>query len=535
MCSRTKPFRPSLLASQDVELRGWVNLAQDARNATDAEHELTLWQGLQLYPKACLWSMAVSLVIIMDGYDNALIGSLFAFPAFQKRFGFEVGNTGKYQLHASWQTALGLSGSLGSVIGIFINAVLTERFGHRKMVLGSLIILVGFIFILFFAKSVKVLLAGEILCGTIWGVFSTLAPAYASEVTPVVLRGYLETFVVLCWGTGLLISYGVLDSLNTHTGDWAWRIPFAIQWIWPVIIFPLILFAPESPWWLVRRGRLQDAEKSVKRLSSSKAADHAKLSVALMVETTNLERAVTEGASYIDCFRGSNLWRTEIGCISFLSQVLVGFAITTYASYFFEQAGLEPANAYKLTVGQGGLHFLCTLFSTLITTRHGRRPIMIWGYIVMSTSMYIIGFTALAHQRPAIGYAQSAMYLFWYCAYELTVGPAVYIIVGEISSTRLRSKSIALARNAYNICNIVSAVVAPYTLNPTEGNWKGKTAFLAAGLTTLVTIWAIFRLPESKGRTYQELDILFSKDLKAWQFKDASVDEDIPDDLVKQQ
>lgn len=521
--------QPSAATTTDIELQGWVGLAQDARDATDAEHNLTLMKAVKLYPKACLWSMVVSLVIIMDGYDTALIGNLFGYPSFQKRFGVEVGNTGTYQLQAKWQTALGLSGSLGNIVGIFINGIITERFGHKKAVLGSMMILVGFLFILFFAPNVEVLFVGEILCGLVWGVFTTLAPAYASEVTPVVLRGYLETFVVLCWGIGQLVSNGVLDGLNTHDSDWAWRIPFAIQWVWPVIIVPLIVFAPESPWWLVRRGRLQDAEKSVKRLSSSTNEDHARLSVALMVETTQLEKAMTEGASYLDCFRGSNLWRTEIGCVSFLSQVVVGFAISSYSSYFFEQAGLAPANAYKLTVGQSGLHFVCTLLSTLITSRHGRRPIMIYGYIIMASSMFLIGFLAVAHQTPALGDAQAAIYLVWFCAYELTVGPAVYIIVGEISSTRLRSKSIALARNAYNVVNICSSVVAPYTLNPTEGNLKGKTGFLAAGLTVIVIVWAIFRLPESKGRTYQELDILFTRDLKAWQFKDAVVYENDPD------
>ena len=132
----------------DLELQGWVGLAQDARDATDAEHNLTVWKAVKLYPKACLWSMVVSLVIIMDGYDTALIGNLFGYPSFQKRFGVEVSNTGTYQLQAKWQTALGISGSLGNIVGIFINGIVTERFGHNKAVLGSLAILVGFLFIL---------------------------------------------------------------------------------------------------------------------------------------------------------------------------------------------------------------------------------------------------------------------------------------------------------------------------------------------------------------------------------------------------
>jgi SP family general alpha glucoside:H+ symporter-like MFS transporter len=74
----------------------------------------------------------------MDGYDTALIGSLFGFPAFQKRFGFEVGQSGTYQVEAKWQTALGLASPLGNVVGIFLNGNLTERYGHKNTLLGTI-------------------------------------------------------------------------------------------------------------------------------------------------------------------------------------------------------------------------------------------------------------------------------------------------------------------------------------------------------------------------------------------------------------
>jgi SP family general alpha glucoside:H+ symporter-like MFS transporter len=521
------------VTTRDEELQGWVSLAEDAREATAEEHRLTFTQAVRMYPKACMWTMVVSLVVILDGYDTALIGSLFAFPAFQSQFGYETSTPGKYQLEPKWQTALGLASPLGNIVGIYINAFLTEKWGHKKTCLGTLAFLTGVLFIPFFAKNVQVLFVGELLCGLAWGVFTTLAPAYASEVTPVVLRSYLETYVVLCWGIGQFVATGILDSLNHRTDDWAWRIPLAVQWVWPVIITPLLIFAPESPWWLVRKGRVQEAEKSIRRLSSSQDPDHAKKSVALMVQTTRLEKEITEGASFIDCLRGPNAWRTEIGCIVWSSQALCGFAITSYSTYFYEQAGLATSDAYKMSVGQSGLHFLCTLLSVFITGNFGRRPILFFGYVGMCMSMLILGIMACVHQTSGLGYGESAMFLLWYVFYELTLGPLAFIIVGEISSTRLRSKSISLARNAYNVANVFSATVAPYTLNPTAANWKGKTAFLAAGFTMIVIVWAWFRLPESRGRTYEELDILFSMDLKAREFADAQIDGDAADDLTR--
>jgi SP family general alpha glucoside:H+ symporter-like MFS transporter len=176
-------------------------------------------------------------------------------------------------------------------------------------------------------------------------------------------------------------------------------------------------------------GRLQDAEKSVRRLSSKSNQDNARDAVALMVETTKLEETLTAEARYIDCFRGSNLWRTEIGCVAWLSQVLVGFAITSYAAYFFEQAGLPTADAYKMTVGQGGLHILFVILSCFLSGKVGRRKIFIGGAIWMACMWLIIGCMGTAKQGITIGYASAAVYLLWFIGYELTIGPVAFIIV----------------------------------------------------------------------------------------------------------
>lgn len=92
------------------------------------------------------------------------------------------------------------------------------------------------------------LLAGEILAGLAWGVFQTITTAYASEVMPVSLRAYLTTYVNLCWVMGHLIAAGVLRGLlSKGSSQWGWRIPYALQWIWPIPLIVACIFAPESP------------------------------------------------------------------------------------------------------------------------------------------------------------------------------------------------------------------------------------------------------------------------------------------------
>ena len=117
----------------------------------------------------------------MEGYDIVLVTSLFAQPAFAARYGSLVLGSG-YQIPAPWQTALGTAPVIGAVVGAFLNGWLTHKFGYRTVLLASLVAITAFIFLLFFATSLGMLLAGLILCGVPWGVFATMAPAYASEV-----------------------------------------------------------------------------------------------------------------------------------------------------------------------------------------------------------------------------------------------------------------------------------------------------------------------------------------------------------------
>jgi MFS transporter, SP family, general alpha glucoside:H+ symporter len=313
----------------------WITTGADARLAIEHEHQMTLFEAIKKYPKSCFWSMAISLTIVMDGYDGALLGSLAAFPSFRQNFGIYKNVKSGYQIPAQWQLALGCSSAIGNILGIYCGAITTDRFGYKRSLLLWLGLLTGFIFISFFATSIAVIFTGEVLSGTSWGVFAVTAPIYASEVCPVVLRPILEIFVVMCWGIGQLLSYSVLLTLNHNTSNWGWRIPFAIQWLWPAIIVPLVIFAPESPWWLVRKGRQSEAEKVVKRLTSRLDDEHIRHAVALIVETNQIEKDSHEGVGYLDCFRGDNLWRTEITCVAWAAQLGCGFVIASYSTYFF--------------------------------------------------------------------------------------------------------------------------------------------------------------------------------------------------------
>lgn len=459
------------------------------------------------------------------------MSSFFGYPSFQQKYG-ELTAEGTYELAGRWQSALGAASSCGLIIGNFMNGYLTEKFGHRMVILVSLVVMSAFIFITFFAKNVETLVIGQVFCGIPWGVFSTMGPSYSSEVLPLHLRGYLTAYVNCCWAMGQFVAAGVLRGLVSNTSEWGYRIPFAIQWAWPVPLFLLTLFAPDSPWWLVRKGRHEDAIKSVKRLTDGSTHFKAHQQVALMIHTNEMERekekAENKGVrSYLECFRGPNLRRTEISSIVFAGQTLLGTAIAYSPSYFFRQAGLNPSDTYKLNLGVTAIAFTGTVCSWFLINRLGRRTIYVGGYAVLTLILLLIGILAApAELNSNVKWGQSALCLIWVATYALTIGPLAFTITSEMSATRLRIQTISIARNTYNLVQLISHIVEPYLINPTEANLKGKTALVWFGTAFPTLVWSYFRLPETKGRTYDELDVLFEKRVSARKFGGYELDKE---------
>lgn len=138
--------------------------------------------------------------------------------------------------------------------------------------------------------------------------------------------------------------------------------------------------------------------------------------------------------------------------------------------------------------------------------------------------MLVIGILDCIPGRPAgVTWAESSLMIIWNFAYDLSVGPICFVIISEASATRVRSKSIAVATAAQAILGIAMTVAIPYMINPDEANMQGKLGFFFGGLGLLCLVWAFYRMPETMGRTYEELDLLFDRKVPARQFKNYDV------------
>ena len=186
------------------------------------------------------------------------------------------------------------------------------------------------------AQSLVVLTIGQAFEGVPWGLFIANSPAYASEVVPIPLRGAVTGTLQMSWSIGGIIVAAATYGTNKYTTEWAWRLPLALQWIFPTPLLVIIFFAPESPYWLIRNGRREEARKSVQRLGrKSSQSDEATL--AMIERTVEIEAKLGGNPSLLDLVKGTDLRRTLIICFMYASQNFAGNLIANQATFFFER------------------------------------------------------------------------------------------------------------------------------------------------------------------------------------------------------
>jgi hypothetical protein len=163
---------------------------KDAREANIREHSTTLREALRDYKWAIIWSLIISMSVIMEGYDTILVGSFYGYPAFQKQFGKYSASAKSYQVAGRWQAAIGAGTQAGAIVGAFLNGWLTPKFGYKPVFIGANVLMISFIFVSFFGKTVQEQTAGQVLCGRVYR--SVIATNLADEQTSQRPMGYFR-------------------------------------------------------------------------------------------------------------------------------------------------------------------------------------------------------------------------------------------------------------------------------------------------------------------------------------------------------
>lgn len=156
-----------------------------------------------------------------------------------------------------------------------------------------------------------------------------------------------------------------------------------------------------------------------------------------------------------------------------------------------------------------------------VISQHLSDPSPVLGLVLLTTLQLFVGILDVlptyAPHSPLV-WAQSILLLLWNFVYDLTIGPVCFILISEISAVRLRAKTIAVATAIQAVLGIFMTVAIPYLINPDEGNMRGKLGFFFGGLAGLSLVWTWFKVPETKDRTFEELDVMFERRVPTREF-----------------
>ncbi|SPO06995.1 related to alpha-glucoside transport protein [Cephalotrichum gorgonifer] len=495
----------------------------DAIEAENAEHQLGVVAAVKAYPMAALWAFVMSCTIIMEAYCVFLMGNFIALPAFAEDYGVWDAKNKEWVIVTSWQSALQMGGPIGAIIGVCLAGPLTSRIGYRWATILGLMALNAFIFVFYFGNSLPVMLVSQLLEGVPWGIFIANSPAYCSEIVPIPLRAPATQMLQMFWAIGAIIVGGVTYYYNPLKDSDAYRIPIALQWMFPTPLAILLFLAPESPWWLVRKGRLEDAAKALRRLGRQSANQNVNETVAMMRRTIDLEKSEKE-PTHLELFKGTDLYRTLIVCGVYAAQNLTGNLIANQAVFFFRQAGMDVNTAFAMGLITSALQTVFVMLSWILTTYLGRRTIYLWGSAFNVVLLVAVGIAASCGRSTAASLAQASLGLIVSVLFTLGPAPASWVIIGETSSIRLRPLTTGIGRGSYYLVNIPCIFLASYMLNPLSGNLGGKCGYVWAGTGLFCLIVAYFYLPEMKGRSYREIDIMFKRKIPARQWKKTVID-----------
>ncbi|KAJ5330139.1 hypothetical protein N7452_010529 [Penicillium brevicompactum] len=498
----------------------------------------SLWQSVKASPRIVGYCLALSSAILMYGYDLVIVAAVAAMPQFQyvsytetiglyvlttarMKFGQEF--NGIYIIPSMWLSLWNVSSCIGLMFGSIIGGYYQERRGRRiTLAIGSFLstIAVAICYISDLPDEIDsrrgVFFAGKLFQGACIGIMLGVSQTYMSEVLPVVLRGPIIAFYPIFTLLGQLIGSAVVYTSLKYTGAHSYRVCFASQW--PFSAVPLILAAllPESPTWLLRKKRPQEALKAQKRLDTARVDSDA---VIAAVQTSILaEEEETGNSSYIECFRGVNTRRTMIVAFAQLIPQLFGLQLLANSSYFMQIVGMNSSNSLMILMLGIALGLLGNIGSLWTLSAFGRRVLTLSSLAIVAVLWLGMGIAGIFQGTVTIWYSAITLMLVVTIS-GLGSWPASQVVSTEASSLKLRSQTLAIGWFTAGVGTGVFAIILPYIYNPDEGNFRAKTGFVMMGIATVgfVLTWLI--VPEMKDRTPMEIDRMFALRLPARRFK----------------
>jgi SP family general alpha glucoside:H+ symporter-like MFS transporter len=445
--------------------------AEQAHLANQEDHEASKWQAIRRNPWAFAWCLFAVWVTLLVSYENQAAGTVLGIPQFRKDFGSYY--QGNYVLAAKWQAAFSGAPVATTAVGAICAGQIADWIGRKYTIMGMLALSYASISLEFVATTNQVFFGGKILNGFVVGVLAAVGTTYVGEITPLALRGLMTCLLALAYTVGPLVCSLILNSTGTATTRWAYRAIFCSQYGFLGIATIFVPFMPESPWWLLSQGKEDRALHSLIKLGYGKIGE-AEKRLAVIKHTLEEIRRETEGVTYFECFRKSNLRRTIV-CIAPLSIQAIGgvIFIAGYSTYYQQLAGYSTAESFKLFIALQIVSMFGNVCSWDLVDRLGRRFLTLWGTGVLTILLLIVGGLATAGSPNCIKGAISLMILYGWI-YNITIGSTAYNLLAEVATSRLRVKTIAIGICCQSLWYTMWSFTLPYLFNPDHANLGAK-------------------------------------------------------------
>src|ERR1700733_13002568 len=420
---------------------------------------------------------------LLFGYDTGVVSGALLFV--KKDFG------GLSNFQQELVTSLLL---VGAVIGALAAGRVSDKIGRRPTVLITALVFIVGVLLAAFTPTYPLLLVARIIIGLAVGSASMTVPLYIGEIVPARLRGGLVSLNQLAITVGILSSY-LIDYGLSGTGNW--RLMFGLAAIPAALLFIGMLFQHESPHWLIRQGREDDARQVLGRLRASGDIDE---------EVREVREISQREGGLRDLISPKVRPLLVVGVMLAVFQQITGInTVIYYAPTLLQGAGFGSSAALLANVVNGAVNVGMTIVAIYLLDKVGRRPLLLSGTAGMAVGMAITGCAFLGGENlhGALAIVAVVGLLVYTGSFAIGLGPVFWLLIAEIYPLRIRGAAMSVATMANWGANFVVTVSFLTLLNAISG----VGVFFLFGFLTLVALAYFWRkVPETKGRSLQEIE-----------------------------
>jgi len=432
-------------------------------------------------------TIVASLGGFLFGFDMAVISGVL--PFIEKQFSLSPAQEG-------WFVSAAL---VGCIIGVAFSGELSDRLGRRKPLLLSATLFFLSAIGCAFLPSLPWVIASRLLGGIGIGIASNVVPLYISEIAPANIRGRLVTYYQLALTFGILVAYlsnAALVNYAAHAAANAlfqneiWRAMFGLGAV-PAILFLCGLFiVPESPRWLIQKGRTAEGQTIINRISGN-AADAA-----------SAEQAVHHEGSYKELFAPGMRKALLIGVLLPLFSQFSGInAIIYYGPTILSNAGISLSNSLISQIIFGVANMVFTLIAIWKVDSWGRRPLYLWGTAGAAITLTATGLCFYFGATANIWLLVCV--LSFLACFAFSIGPLKFVVASEIFPNSIRGRALAISIMTMWIADTIVGQLTPILLKDL-GSAGTFWFFAFFCVVAFITVYKL--LPETKGQSLEHIE-----------------------------